>query len=63
MTVPVCYCHCSVTKVTGITASMLRSERPFSFVFPHFIDWIVTTTKYVSEATDTPHGIIIIIQF
>ena len=44
-----------VTKVTGITTTMLRSERPLSVVFPLFIKWIVTTTAHVSDTTGTPH--------
>ena len=43
-----------VTKVTGITTTMLRSERPLSVVFP-FLDWVITITSHVSDATHTLH--------
>lgn len=34
---------------------MLRSEKPFSVVFPEFIKWLATTTSHVSDATSIPH--------
>lgn len=44
-----------VTKVTGITNTMLRNEKPFSAVFPLFLDWLDATVSHVNDATDTPH--------
>ena len=44
-----------VTKVTGITTTMLRSEKPLSEVFTLFLKWLVSTVSYVNDATDTPH--------
>ncbi len=34
---------------------MLRGEKPLSAVFPCFIDWLISTTKQVSDKTSTPH--------
>ncbi len=47
--------HFVVTKITGITAAMLDGEKPISEVFPLFLDWVTTTTTYVSNVTKTPH--------
>lgn len=44
-----------VTKVTNITTTMLRSERPLSAVFPLFIDWVLSTTSTVNELSGTVH--------
>lgn len=45
----------AVTKVTGITTTMLRSEKPLSEVFTLFLKWLVSSVSYVNDATDTPH--------
>ena len=57
-----CVCVCvliflcaPVTKVTGITATMIRNEKPLSEVLPLFLDWMQSTTEYVSDNTDTVH--------
>ena len=34
---------------------MLRSEKLFSVVFQSFLHWIESTTKYISDTTDTLH--------
>lgn len=44
-----------VTKVTNITSTMLRSEKPLSVVFTSFIDWVTSTTSTVTEQTGTVH--------
>ncbi len=49
------YLYDSVSKVTGITATMLRNEKPLSEVLPLLLQWIQSTTEYVSDCTDTVH--------
>ena len=44
-----------VSRVTGITNTLLRGERPLSVVMPMFLEWLATITSYVSEKTSTPH--------
>ena len=50
-----CICSILVSQKTGITASMLSNEKPFSQVFPTFLKWIDLTTKEVSERLDATH--------
>ena len=50
-----CMCSILVSQKTGITASMLRNEKPFSQVFPTFLRWIDLTTKEVSEGLVATH--------
>ena len=45
----------TVRELTGITEALLRDEKPFPVIFPEFLDWISTTTKEVSEASNAPH--------
>ena len=44
-----------VTRVTNITPTMIRGERPLSVVFPEFQDWLVTTTKEISRIRGTTY--------
>jgi len=44
-----------VAEKTGITAAMLRSEKPLSAVFPDFLQWISITTQKVSERSNASH--------
>ena len=48
-------CFFIVVRVTGITQTMLRSERPLTVVLPLFIEWLVTTVQQVSDATSATH--------
>ena len=45
----------TVTKLTGITQTMLRAERPLSVVLPLFIEWLMSAATHVSDATSTVH--------
>ena len=49
------YSVLKVSRVTGITTTLLRRERPLSVVLPLFLEWLATTTSNVSEKTKTPH--------
>lgn len=44
-----------VTKLTGISTTMLRREEALSVVFPRFMKWLVSTTSEVNSATGIPH--------
>lgn len=49
-------CTCFiVTKITGITQTMLRTEKPLSVVLPLFLEWLVSAVTHVSDATSTVH--------
>ena len=45
----------SVTRLTGISQAMLRTEQPLSLVLPQFLDWVDTVVAEVSDATCTTH--------
>ena len=45
----------SVTRLTGISQAMLRTEQPLSVVLPQFLDWVDTVVAEVSDATCTTH--------
>ena len=45
----------TVRELTGITEALLRDKKLFSVIFSEFLDWISTTTKEVSEASNAPH--------
>ncbi len=44
-----------VTRLTGISQTMLRNEQPLSAVLPQFLQWISTVTAEVSDATSITH--------
>ena len=44
-----------VSRVTGIASTLLRNERPLSFVMPMFLEWVATTTSYIGGNTKIPH--------
>lgn len=44
-----------VTRVTNITPTMIRGERPLSVVLPMFFEWLITTTSDISSSTGTLH--------
>ncbi len=44
-----------VTKLTGISQTTLRSERPLSVVLPQFLEWLNSAVAHVSDATCTVH--------
>ena len=44
-----------VTRVTGITETLLRTEQPLSVVLPLFITWIDAVVQQVSDATSVTH--------
>ena len=45
----------SVTRLTGISQAMLRTEQPLSVAPPQFLDWVDTVVAEVSDATCTTH--------
>ena len=45
----------SVTRLTGISQAILRTEQPLSVVLPQFLDWVDTVVAEVSDATCTTH--------
>lgn len=45
----------TVSRITGITTSMLSSERPPSVVLSDFLQWLLITTDEVTESTDITH--------
>ncbi len=45
----------SVSRVTNITTTMIRGERPLSVVFPIFIEWIAGTISALNESSGTTH--------
>ena len=45
----------SVTRLTGISRAMLRTEQSLSVVLPQFLDWVDTMVAEVSDATCTTH--------
>ena len=45
----------SVTRLTGISQAMLRTEQPLSVVLPQFLDWVDTVVAEVSDVTCTTH--------
>ncbi len=44
-----------VTKLTGVSQTMLWSERPLSVVLPQFLEWLNSAVAHVSDATRTVH--------
>ncbi len=44
-----------VTKITNITPTMIRGERPLSVVLKVFLEWLISTTSTINSATGTPH--------
>lgn len=50
-----------VSEKNGITAALIRHEKPFSVVLPEFFKWISVTTAEIDEQTGTIHtpGIIL----
>ena len=44
-----------VSEKTGITAALLRHEKPLSVVLPEFLKWISITTEEVAEQAGAPH--------
>ena len=44
-----------VMRVTNITPTMVRGERPLSVVFQEFCDWLMTIISDVSRATSTTY--------
>ena len=45
----------SVTRLTGISQAMLRTEQPLSVALPQFLDWVDTVVAEVNDATYTSH--------
>ena len=45
----------SVTRLTGVSQAMLRTEQPLSVGLPQFLDWVDTVVAEVSDATCTSH--------
>ena len=45
----------AVSEKTGITAALLRHEKPLSVVIPEFFKWISITTQEVAEQAGAPH--------
>lgn len=48
-------CAYIVSDKTGITAALLRQEKPLSEVLPEFLKWIHITTQEYNEASDSDH--------
>ena len=44
-----------MSEKTGITAAVLRNEKPLSKVLPEFLKWVYITTQEVSEETSAPY--------
>ena len=44
-----------MSEKTGITAALLRHEKPLSVVLPEFLKWISITTEEVAEQAGAPH--------
>lgn len=47
--------HYLVIRVTNITPTMIRGEKPLSVVFKEFQNWLITTTSDISRATGTTY--------